>query len=67
MNAPLPGVTLPITDEEVQTMIEEQSLFGRGIGFTDAHLLAAVRLTPEARLWTRDKRLNAVAVGLRLG
>ena len=49
------------TDDEVQTMIEEQSLFGRGIGYTDAHLLAAVRLTPEARLWTRDKYLHVVA------
>ena len=54
------------TDEEVQTMIEEQSLFGRGIGYTDAHLLAAMRLTPEARLWTRDKRLSAIAGDMRL-
>lgn len=55
------------TEDEVQTMIEEQSLFGRGIGYTDAHLLAAVRLTPETHLWTRDKRLGAVAIDLRLG
>jgi len=55
------------TDDEVQTMIEEQSIYGRGIGYTDAHLLAAVRLTPEARLWTRDKRLSAVAVDMREG
>ena len=54
------------TDDEVQTMIEEQSLFGRGIGYTDAHLLAAVRLTPEARLWTRDKRLHVMAGELML-
>lgn len=49
------------TDHEVQTMIEEFSLFGRGIGYTDAHLLAAARLTTETRLWTHDKRLKAVA------
>ena len=55
------------TDDEVQSMIEGQSLFGRGIGYTDAHLLAAARLTPEARLWTRDRRLSAVAGDLRLG
>ena len=55
------------TDDEVQSMIEEQSLFGRGIGYTDAHLLVAARLTPEARLWTRDRRLSAVAGDLRLG
>jgi len=49
------------TDDEVQTMIEDFSLFGRGIGYTDAHLLAATRLTTAAQLWTRDKRLRAVA------
>lgn len=49
------------TDDEVQAMIEELSLFGRGIGYTDAHLLAATRLTTEAQLWTHDKRLRAVA------
>lgn len=54
------------TDDEVQTMIEELSLFGRGIGYTDAHLLAAVQLTTETQLWTRDKRLNAVAKDLGL-
>jgi len=48
-------------------MIEEHSLFGRGIGYIDAHLLAAMRLTPGARLWTRDKRLSAVAANLQLG
>lgn len=55
------------TDDEVQTMIEEQSLFGRGIGYIDAHLLASARLTSETQLWTRDKRLSAVAGDLRLG
>ena len=55
------------TDDEVQSMIEENSLFGRGIGYTDAHLLAATRITPEARLWTRDKRLRTVAGDLQFG
>ncbi len=54
------------TDDEVQNIIEEQSLCGCGIGYTDAHLLAATRLTPETRLWTRDKRLSAVAIDLQL-
>jgi len=47
-------------------MIEGHSQLGRGIGYTDAHLLAAVQLMPEARLWPRDKRLSAVAGALRL-
>ena len=36
---------------------------GRGIGYVDAHLLAAARLAGAA-LWTRDKRLHAIAVEL---
>lgn len=47
-------------------MIEDISLYGRGIGYTDAHLLAAVRLTAETQLWTHDKRLKAVAGALGL-
>jgi predicted nucleic acid-binding protein len=52
--------------EEVLRFIDRQALFGRGIGYIDAHLLAAVRLTPDASLWTRDTRLQWVAVGLDL-
>jgi predicted nucleic acid-binding protein len=53
-------------DEEVRRLVETHKLFGRGIGYVDAHLLVAVRLTPEARLWTRDKRLHEVASELGL-
>jgi predicted nucleic acid-binding protein len=55
------------TDDEVLQLINRQPLFGRGIGYIDAHLLAAVRLTPDARLWTRDGRLRTVAAELGLG
>jgi predicted nucleic acid-binding protein len=48
-------------DQEVMEMIETHRLFGLGIGYVDAHLLACVRLTGGARLWTRDKRLSAAA------
>jgi predicted nucleic acid-binding protein len=54
------------TDDEVFHFIEHQRLSGRGIGYIDAHLLAAVRLTAGATLWTRDTRLRAVASELRL-
>lgn len=50
------------TDVEVLTLIDNQHLFGLGIGYVDAHLLAATMLTTDARLWTRDKRLAAAAV-----
>jgi predicted nucleic acid-binding protein len=49
------------TDEEVQQFIENNALFGLGIGYIDAHLLAAVRLNAGSQLWTRDKRLGAIA------
>ncbi len=49
------------SDGEVLRFIDQQSLFGQGIGYIDAHLLAAARLTPDTSLWTRDKRLRAVA------
>jgi predicted nucleic acid-binding protein len=50
------------SDAEVMLMIDRDTLFGRGIGYVDAHLLAAVRLTAGAELWTADRRLHAVAV-----
>lgn len=49
------------TDVEVLTLIENQHLFGLGIGYVDAQLLAATLLTPGARLWTRDERLATIA------
>lgn len=55
------------TDEEVLFFIERHALMGRrGIGYVDAHLLAAVTLGGGARLWTRDKRLRTVADALAL-
>ncbi len=54
-------------DAEVLRLIEQQALHGRGIGYADAHLLAATRLTPDAKLWTRDRRLAAVATDLEIG
>ena len=51
-------------DHEVLDLIERESLFGHGIGYVHAHLLAAARLTLEAKLWTRDRRLQAVAAEL---
>ncbi|MBA2532812.1 MAG: type II toxin-antitoxin system VapC family toxin [Nocardioidaceae bacterium] len=49
------------TTEEVLTLIERHQLVGSGIGYVDAQLLAATRLTPDAGLWTHDSRLGAVA------
>jgi predicted nucleic acid-binding protein len=52
------------TDAEVRTLITTKKLAGRGIGYVDAHLVAAVLLTDGYKLWTRDARLAAVAADL---
>ena len=48
-------------DAEVLDFIERENLFGSGLGYIDVHLLASVRLTPDALLFTRDKRLHKAA------
>jgi len=61
----LPQATIA-THAEVLSSIDTLALFGLGIGYTDAHLLAAVRLTPGSQLWTRDKRLLAASIRLAI-
>jgi predicted nucleic acid-binding protein len=62
--------SLPLTTvaqtHEVLGFIEKKHLFGKGIGFIDAHLLASTALGDASVLWTRDKRLFAVARDLGL-
>jgi predicted nucleic acid-binding protein len=50
--------------DEVRQMIEIHSLYSKGIGLTDAHLIASCLLTPGTLLWTRDKGLRKVATDL---
>ena len=51
-------------EDEVMFVIERWSFAGMGIGYVDAHLLAAIPLSPGSLLWTRDKRLRTVAESL---
>jgi len=51
-------------NDEVQGFIERHALHGKGIGYVDVHLLASAALTAGAKLWTRDKKLRAVAAAL---
>jgi predicted nucleic acid-binding protein len=46
---------------EVRQMVEAHSLFARGIGLVDVHLLASTLLTAHTVLWSHDKRLRAIA------
>ena len=52
--------------DEVLDLIEDWQLYGSGIGYGDAQLLASVLLTPGSRLWTRDASLRKVARQLSL-
>jgi predicted nucleic acid-binding protein len=61
----LPAAPLA-TDPEALDYIERRALMGRGISYADVHLLASAALAGGARLWTRDKRLAAVAADLKL-
>lgn len=63
--AGLPGMTVA-SDAEVLSFVESAKLYGLGIGYIDAHLLAAARLTPGVSVWTRDKRLKAAAEAIGL-
>jgi hypothetical protein len=60
---PLPGwdfYNLPDI-REVMEFIERRQLYERGCGLVDLTLLASVLVTPDAKLWTLDKRLAALA------
>lgn len=54
------------TEQEVLAMIEQRALPGRGIGYVDAHLLAAAMLG-AASLLSLDRRLREIARELKLG
>lgn len=58
--ANLPQATAA-SHSEVMTFIDLHLLFGLGIGYVDAHLLASTVLTADAALWTRDNRLRSAA------
>ena len=47
---------------EALGFLERHALAGRGVGWSDIHLLASTALANDGLLWTCDKRL-AVAAG----
>lgn len=53
------------TNLEVMRFIEDRRLYGMGIGWTDAHLIASALLS-QCKLWTLDKRLRDAALELEV-
>lgn len=53
-------------EREVRGIIESHRLHGQGLGYVDVNLLASTVLTPDARLWTLDRRLRAAAKTMSL-
>jgi len=60
----LPASAIAEHDEVLQ-FVQDHRLYGRGIGWVDAHLLASARLS-HTTLWTLDKPLRTVAGTLNL-
>jgi len=49
--------------DEVMQLIKSKRLFGKGLGWIDAHLLASAALS-HAKLWTLDKALQRSSAAL---
>jgi len=49
---------------EVRRMIEANTLYAKGIGLTDAHIIASCLITPGTQLWTRDAAMKAIAISI---
>lgn len=56
----LPQATVA-TQVEVLNLVDSQRLYDMGIGYVDAQLLASTKLSPDALLWTDDRRLAPAA------
>lgn len=66
--AELASLPIPIvaSTADVLRFIETRRLWGTGLGYVDAHLLASLLLTPDAVLWTRDRKLQDAAAKLNV-
>jgi predicted nucleic acid-binding protein len=60
----LPGAKVGEHDE-VLRVLERQRLWGKGLGWVDLHLLTSTLLT-GCRLWTLDRRLDAVGAHMKI-
>ena len=59
----LPAATMA-SEDEVLKLLDERRLWGRGIGWIDAHLITSALLSHSV-LWTHDEKLGLVAAEVR--
>ena len=52
--------TIAVEHREIMTFIENHALMGKGLGYTDVHLLASSVLAGFP-IWTLDRKLERVA------
>ena len=53
-----------VNHKETLYFIESNQLMGKGVGYIDVQLLASVTINADTKLWTKDKRLAAIAIEL---
>ena len=53
-----------VNHKETLYFIESNQLMGKGVGYIDVQLLASVTINTDTKLWTKDKRLAAIAIEL---
>jgi len=51
--------------DEVLHLLEQEKLYGKGLGWIDSHLLASA-LISKCGFWTNDRRLRSIAFSLNL-
>lgn len=54
-----------VSHDEALVFLSRHALAGKGLGWTDVHLLAACVIA-NVRIWTLDRRLGRVAAALHL-
>ena len=53
-----------VNHKETLYFIESNKLMGKGVGYIDVQLLASVTINADTKLWTKDRRLAAIAMEL---
>ncbi|MGC1461656.1 MAG: PIN domain-containing protein [Terracidiphilus sp.] len=56
----------PVRLQDLRHMIEARGLASKGIGLTDAHLIASCLATSGTQIWTLDEKLGKVAESLNI-